>query len=99
MSPTCRRAAALTSGHHPEPDPDPCSPGRPVTSASATAGLSAYVRMLFGPWPPGFKARVSVKQVRDAGDFGSAAQLPGAAWARQTGGSEAACRALGGEGR
>src|SRR5215470_15271272 len=27
MTPTCRRAAALTSGHHPEPDPD--FPARP----------------------------------------------------------------------
>src|SRR6516225_919058 len=29
MSPPCRRAAALTSGDHPEPDPDLSSPGDP----------------------------------------------------------------------
>jgi len=52
MSPTCRRAAALTSGYHPEPDPDIPTPGDPDlcapdgrTSSPAFPGHSALAAL------------------------------------------------------
>src|SRR5215467_9902515 len=61
MSPPCRCAAALTSGYHPEPDPDRSLPGGP--DLRAMAGLSALRSEAVRPWRPGFKGRVSVMEV------------------------------------
>src|SRR5215472_3305877 len=62
MNPPCRRAADLTSGDHPEPDPD--LPLAALTPASAAAGPSTLRPQAIGPWPPGPAGRVSGKEVR-----------------------------------
>src|SRR5215471_9646841 len=85
MSPPCRRAAALTSGHHPEPDPDLSSPGN-LTSTSPALGPSALRSQAIRPWPPRSKRRVSVKEAREIPNDPGGLKLPDAAWARGTGG-------------
>ena len=52
MSPTCRRAAALTSGDHPEPDPDLSPPDVPWSPRARLRDLRPCVRRPFGPDRP-----------------------------------------------
>src|SRR5215475_9894265 len=90
MSPPCRRAAALTSGDHPEPHPDLCSPPA-LISASAAAGLSALATGVH---------RASLSE--GGGKVPTGAGWPQGSRcyrARETGGCDSAYRALGGEGR
>jgi hypothetical protein len=88
MSPTCRRAAALTSGDHPEPDPDLSSPAGPDlrergrrTSAHAsrtdhapTAGNSAPPRALRPVWRGDEEPPASLRAA--TADDGTADLLP-----------------------
>src|SRR6516225_6260214 len=96
MSPPCRRPATLTSGDHPEPDPDLSSPGNP--------GLREPHCRTFGPAFAGHSAlavRVQRTSLSKGGIYGT---TPGGLkaprcrlGAKQEG--EAAYWAFGGEGR
>jgi hypothetical protein len=52
MSPPCRRPATLTSGHHPEPDPELCPPGGPGVRARPQ-DFQPHVPGPSGPGHPG----------------------------------------------